>query len=159
MQSVRCPQLTCGGGSCACKSFCSLRAQGGEDGSALLGFPHCRAPAKLPLATVRISPWAADVEQDAMFCCGARSRGGGPVVNGCAWAPCWSGGLAERRWALRAGPHPCGPSFPPPGNAAACEGHQDASVLASRPRHTASPGSVRRSAASRGLCAEGSFTP
>lgn len=115
------------------KSFCSLRTRGGEGGSALLGFPHCCAPAKLPLAMVRISPRAADVGRGTTFHSGAESRGGGPVVRGCAWAPCWSTALDGRRWALRAGPCLRGPSFPPPGNAATCEGRRDATVLPSHP--------------------------
>lgn len=43
---------------CIYKSFCSLHTQG-EEGSVLLGFPHCRSPAKLPVMTVRILRAAA----------------------------------------------------------------------------------------------------
>lgn len=87
------PNLLLVARSCAYKSFCSLLIRGGEVGFALLGFPRCRTPAQLPLMTVRISPWAADVERGRAFYSGARSCGGNPVVNGCAWAPGWSTAL------------------------------------------------------------------
>lgn len=138
-KACRVPGLLLVASFCAYKSLCFLCTWGGKAGSALLGFSHCCTPAKLPLTAVRVSPCAADTEQGTLLYSSAQSHAGSPVVNGCVQAPCWSNALDRRHWALWAGPHPHGPSFPPPGNTTTCKRHRDATALTSHCRHAVRP--------------------
>lgn len=120
---------------CAYKSCFSLQTLGGEDGSLLLWFPHCRSPTKLPLMMVTMS----EVLEEMV-----------PVLLSVAVLWLLAGVL---HWTRGTGLSRLVSILLTTSSVCCC----DATMLTTHPRHTVRPTAGRL--CSRGLCSLESLSP